>query len=477
MIRTGNLTKLKPEKIGILVLVLITAVLAAIGGSALLDAMSTKQVVIAAGPARAESYVLLSALKAVVERHYPRVRILIHETSDTNENLRRLERGDAQFAASQADANAGPSARVVAVLFEDTFQVLVHADSGIKQFTDLKGKRIALATRGAQYQTFLFLAGHFGLKESDFSFLGQDDETADVSFARKDADAIFRVRALNNASVERTAHTAGVSFIPIEDAQAMHIQMPAYIPTTIPKGTYLGNPPVPATDIQTVASEHTLLVRQDVDDDIVAAITQVLMERRPELGAVIARTDPSVLPLLAQLKQPVMGMGLGLGIHPGAMQQYQHGKPPFVQTHADLVALLLVLFVLVGLWMWALKVAILRRQKARVDGYIHRTAEMMAEIEATNHDRSLAPVRRELMLILTQAIMDLQQDEMDQGSFQAVHLVWQIAYDSLRERRAAIRNRQVPAQAPAPVPVAHPAPAPAEKPGWSFARFLQTKSD
>ena len=474
MIRTASLTKLKPEKIGIYVLVTISLVLAAIGGSAALDALSTKQVVIAAGPARAESFVLLSALKAVVERHYSKLRIIIHETSDTSENLRRLERGDAQFAASQADANAGPSARVVAVLFEDTFQVLVHADSGIKQFTDLKGKRVALATRGAQYQTFLFLAGHFGLKESDFVFMGQDDETADVSFARKDADAIFRVRALNNASVERTAHTAGVSLISIEDAQAMHIQMPAYTPATIPKGTYLGNPPVPATDIQTVASEHTLLVRQDVDDEIVAAFTQVLMERRPELGAVIARTDPSVLPLLAQLKQPVPGMGLGLGIHPGAVEQYQHGKPPFIQTHADLVALLLALLVLLGMWMWVLKLAILRKQKARVDHYIHRIAEMMAEIEATGSDRSLGPVRRELMLILTQAIMDLQQDEMDQGSFQAVHLVWQIAYDALRERRAAIRNRQVPPHAPAPAPP--PPPPPAEKSGWSFARYLQAKS-
>jgi hypothetical protein len=349
--------------------------------------------------------------------------------------------------------------------------LLVHADSGIRQFTDLKGKRVALATRGAQYQTFLFLAGHFGLKESDFTFMGQDDETADVSFARKDADAIFRVRALNNASVERTAHTAGVNFIAIEDAQAMHIQMPAYTPATIPKGTYLGNPPVPATDIQTVASQHTLLVRQDVDDEIVLAITQVLMERRPELGAVIARSDASVLPLLAQLKQPVPGMGLGLGIHAGAVAQYQHGKPPFVQTHADLVALLVVVLVLIGLWMWALKVAILRRQKVRVDHYIHRTAEMMSEIESTSSDRSLGPVRRELMLILTQAIMDLQQDEMDQGSFHAVHMVWQIAYDSLRERRTAIRTRQVPAAAAAPAPA--PPPAPVEKPGWSFARFLQ----
>jgi hypothetical protein len=212
-----------------------------------------------------------------------------------------------------------------------------------------------------------------------------------------------------------------------------------------------------------------------VDDEVVAAITQVLMERRPEMGAVIARSDASVLPLLAQLKQPVPGMGLGLGIHPGAVQQYEHGKPPFIQTHADLVALLIALVVLSGLWIWALKVAILRRQKARVDFYIHRTAEMMTEIESTTSDRSLAPVRRELMLILTQAIMDLQQDEIDQGSFQAVHLVWQIAYDSLRERRAAIRTRQVSVQAPAPAPASPPVPAPAEKEGWSFARFLQSR--
>ena len=87
------------------------------------------------------------------------------------------------------------------MLFADYFQLLVHADSGIKQFTDLQNKPVALSNRGAQYQTFQFLANHFGVDLGKMTLIGQDDETADVAFARKDAQALFRVRALNNASV------------------------------------------------------------------------------------------------------------------------------------------------------------------------------------------------------------------------------------------------------------------------------------
>ena len=50
-----------------------------------------QQVVIAAGSPRAESFVLMRALKTVVERNYPRLRITVHETGGTSESLARLE--------------------------------------------------------------------------------------------------------------------------------------------------------------------------------------------------------------------------------------------------------------------------------------------------------------------------------------------------------------------------------------------------
>ncbi len=65
------------------------------------------------------------ALKTVVERHYPRIHITLLETGGTVENLQMLEDGRAQMATAQADILPGPRARAVAVLYDDTFQLLV----------------------------------------------------------------------------------------------------------------------------------------------------------------------------------------------------------------------------------------------------------------------------------------------------------------------------------------------------------------
>jgi TRAP-type uncharacterized transport system substrate-binding protein len=50
---------------------------------------------------------------------------------------------------------------MMAVLYDDTVQVLTHRDSGVRKFSDLKGRTIGLPRNGGQYQTFLRVADHF----------------------------------------------------------------------------------------------------------------------------------------------------------------------------------------------------------------------------------------------------------------------------------------------------------------------------
>ncbi len=84
-----------------------------------------ERLTLAAGAPSGESYILGHALKTVVERHYPKIRIDLLETGGTVENLKMLEDGRAQLAAAQSDIPPGPKARAVTVLYDDTFQLLV----------------------------------------------------------------------------------------------------------------------------------------------------------------------------------------------------------------------------------------------------------------------------------------------------------------------------------------------------------------
>jgi TRAP transporter TAXI family solute receptor len=163
----------------------------------------TRYLTLAAGDSRGESYILGSALKTVVERHYPRIRINLVETGGTVENLTMLDQGRAQLATAQADIVPGPTARIVAALYDDTFQLIVPKNSPAQRLADLRGKPIALARSGGQFQSFLRVAEHFGLHEADFQFAGSSDADADQAFLNGQADAIFRVRAIGNPSVQQ----------------------------------------------------------------------------------------------------------------------------------------------------------------------------------------------------------------------------------------------------------------------------------
>src|SRR5580700_7417630 len=72
----------------------------------------TEHLTLAAGASSGESYILGNALKTVVERHYPKIRITLMETGGTVENLRMLDEGRAQLAARSSTVTSGTRKRV-----------------------------------------------------------------------------------------------------------------------------------------------------------------------------------------------------------------------------------------------------------------------------------------------------------------------------------------------------------------------------
>lgn len=221
------MAKLDLNKVIQLALAALSLALIAVLAMAWLQSSKTQYLTLAAGASSGESYVLGNALKKVVERHNPRIRITLLETGGTVENLQMLEDGRAQLATAQADISPGPRARAVAVLYDDTFQLLVLKDSPAQSLVDLQGRRIGLAQSGGQFQSFLRVVEHFGLHPSDFQFVGANDQAAADAFLNGRADALFRVRAIGDPSIEQLVHSGRVRFLPIAHAAAMKIKYPA----------------------------------------------------------------------------------------------------------------------------------------------------------------------------------------------------------------------------------------------------------
>jgi uncharacterized protein len=398
----------------------------------------TRYLTLAAGARSGESYILGSALKTVVERHYPKLRITVLETGGTVENLQMLAGGQAQMATAQADVLPGTGARMLAILYDDAFQLMVAKDSAIRSFADLRGRSIALAQSGGQFQSFLRVAEHFGLHPGDFRFVGSSDQNADDAFSNGQADVIFRVRALGNPDIRRLVESGAIRFLPIEHAAAMKIQQPAFEPAVIPQGAYLGNPPVPAQDLPTVAVHRTLLARDDANQNAIMTVTSVLMERRQEIMQEIPAQMTEVRLLLAQVRRPDPQAGLGPALHRGAASYYEKDKPSFLQTNADYIGLLLTVALMVASWIWELKRWIQNQQKSAADQYSNRAIALMSSAQDANSLAGLEDVWRQLLGILEEAVRDLDADKLSEESFNSFRSILQIAMDVARDRRAGL---------------------------------------
>ena len=405
-----------------------------------LQGSKTEMLTLAAGTSSGESYILGQALKTVVERHYPRVRLTLLETGGTVENLSMLEDGRAQLAAAQSDIAPGPRARSVAVLYDDTFQLLVAKDSPFQSLVDLKGRRIALTQSGGQYQSFLHVAEHFGLHPSDFQFVGANDQAAADAFLHGQADAIFRVRAIGDPSIEQLVQSGRVRFLPIAHAAAMKIRYPAFNAAVIPVGAYLGNPPVPAQDFPTVSIHRTLLARDDASATAVRAVTEVLLDRRQEMMQEIPANLAEVRLLLVQVHRPDLQSGLSPALHAGALSFYDKDKPSFLMAHPDYVGLFITVGLMLGSWMWELKRWIQRQQKSNADEYSNRVVALIGEVQEVDSLPRLEKVWGELLTILGQAVRDLDSDKLSEESFNSFRAILQIGLEVTKERRGLLMS-------------------------------------
>lgn len=100
-----------------------------------------------------------------------------------------------------------------------------------------------------------------------------------------------------------------------------------WTPYVIPAGTYPGQ----KEDIWTIALSNLLVVRADVDPDVVYAITKSMFENLDYLG----RIDP----LMADLGLETALAGMAMPLHPGALRYYdQAGLIPRAVSDDDAVS-------------------------------------------------------------------------------------------------------------------------------------------
>jgi TRAP transporter TAXI family solute receptor len=245
-------------------------------------------------------------------------------------NIRRVESGDSTFGLSQTDiayaafhgegpfaaAGPDPKLRTLITLYPEAFTVVARADTGIRDFQDLRGKRVGIGTSGVGYNfTRDVILGFYGSTIPDPEHeleLAPAEQNQALCSNKVDA-VIFEAGHPNgltrDATTDCPARLVRVAGPPIDRLLATHSY---YIASVIPGGMYAGNP----SDVPTIATRAVLVSSSNQPDELTYAVVKAVFEN----FAVFRRLHPALSTL--EIKDMVPSAAV-IPIHPGALKYYR----------------------------------------------------------------------------------------------------------------------------------------------------------
>ena len=247
-------------------------------------------------------FVVGGAIAQVVSNHTGDMNweVSAEATKGTQENIRRLAKGELEFALANAAisyfAVRGEGAwkgeqpiRVVMTLAPNVALFITSQSSGVKKLSDLKGKRVAVGPAGAGFEYFLEpILGAHGISYQDFSPLHNTQAGAVDMLADGSAAAVFLGGAVPTSSITRASASQNIFFIPFDDTakQELFESYPFFNAVVIPSGTYRGqDEPFQGMN---VGAMH-LITAANLDAETVYQFTKILYEQRAE----VVKTHPA----------------------------------------------------------------------------------------------------------------------------------------------------------------------------------------
>jgi len=284
-------------------------------------AQAPTRLVMAGSSSGGTAHLFFASLAPLLNKYVPGMEASAR-TGGAAENVALIERGSVQVAvAGPGDAQAvlgkegldKSRIRTVFAMFHIPFHIVVPADSPIKSFADLKGKRVSVGIRaGGEANLFLRLLDVYGIKESDvkIEFLGKGEGTA--AYKDGSVDAMTFLCPLPCPVVtELATHPRGVRLVPFSDAEVSKIRdkQPWYSPYTIEKSWYTNALKGDAKDVPTFTEWIYVAARDDLPAETAYQIAKVLGDHHDEMVAAFKAANSSTAENTA--KYP------GFKLHPG----------------------------------------------------------------------------------------------------------------------------------------------------------------
>lgn len=257
------------------------------------------------------------------------IRCSAESTGGSVENVNFIKAGDLDFGIAQSDiqynavhgkaqfkSGAVEKLRAVFSLHPEPFTVVARADSGIKTFEDLKGKRVNIGNPGSGQRALMdLLMERHGWKQGDFK-VASELKPAEQGAALCDNNIDAFVYSVGHPSAGISEPTTTCDAVIAEVAgdivDKLLKENSYYFKATIPAGMYRGTD----KDVDTFGVGATLVVSADVPDEVVYTLVKAVFQNLDGFKA--------LHPALSVLDAKTMvSSGLSAPLHPGAVKYYK----------------------------------------------------------------------------------------------------------------------------------------------------------
>jgi TRAP transporter TAXI family solute receptor len=259
------------------------------------------------------------------------IRCSVESTGGSVYNIKTIREGELEFGVAQSDwqyhAYNGSSdnfeadgpfegLRAVFSLHAEPFTVVARADSGIKTFDDLKGKRVNLGNPGSGARgTFEVVMAEKGWTTGDFA-LAAELKPAEQSAALCDnqVDAIVFTVGHPSGTIQEATTACDSVIVDVTGPEIAKLiaDNPFYRVATIPGGMYRGTD----EEVTTFGVGATLVSSDAVSEDAVYTVVKAVFDNFDDFKA--------LHPAFANLKESEMIKdGLSAPLHPGAEKYYR----------------------------------------------------------------------------------------------------------------------------------------------------------
>lgn len=221
-----------------------------------------------------------------------KLNVLVQATSGSNENVAMCQTGDIDLGMANCDALYGAyngemsyaeagkqDIQQVAALYNSQLHVFVNDKSGIKDISELKGKKVCVGSQGTSY---LYLneaiLNAYGVTLDEIQPFYMNYAESAQALADGDIDAAFQTGGYPIAGIQQTAATNSFRMLPVDDKIMDDViaKYPFAIKTTIPSGTYENQANEDA--VGTLGYQTCLFTSSKVDDDLVYAFVKLMVE-------------------------------------------------------------------------------------------------------------------------------------------------------------------------------------------------------